>query len=83
VRRTPGYVGKDATDSLALLDSGDAVTILGPSQACDGLIWWEIRHTRAGGADEGWSAHATDDTQLLAAQRPPAQPRGTKGTVLG
>ncbi len=83
VRRTPGHVGKDGQDSLVLLDPGDAITILGPSQVCDGLIWWPVRHTHATGADVGWSAHANDNTQLLATQRPLAQTRGAVGPVPG
>jgi hypothetical protein len=68
LRRTPGHVGKPADDILASLATGAAVTVLGASQAADGLIWWPVRSTLADGRTvEGWIAHRTPGgTALLA-----------------
>lgn len=42
LRRTPGYNGKDKTDSLYEVPCGETVQILGPTKKVDGLTWWNV-----------------------------------------
>jgi hypothetical protein len=68
LRRTPGHVGKPGDDVLASLEAGAAVTVLGASQAVDGLTWWPVRTTLGDGRTvDGWVAHrSSGGTALLA-----------------
>ena len=42
LRRTPGYNGKDKTDSLYEVPCGETVELLGPTKKVDGLTWWNV-----------------------------------------
>lgn len=55
VRRTPGHLGKEASDILAQLEPGDAVQILGETAQADNLTWWRVAYRGV----EGWVAEAT------------------------
>lgn len=59
LRRTPGYVGKPATDILAQVPADARMTILSAApQQVDGLDWWQVRYSPAGQtALTGWAAH--------------------------
>ena len=67
VRRSPGFVGKDESDTLAALSPGESALIVGPREVRDGLTWWLVRLTTAEGlVVEGWAAQATAEAVLLA-----------------
>ncbi len=75
VRRSPGFVGKDESDTLTALTPGQAVTVIGARAAHDGLTWWPVRVTTAAGVViEGWAAQATAEAVLLATVLPGALP---------
>ncbi|MCX6049792.1 MAG: carboxypeptidase regulatory-like domain-containing protein [Chloroflexi bacterium] len=77
LRQTPGYVGKEATDTLAILDPGQALMIIGASTVRDELTWWCVRYTPADNpVIEGWVAQAADGAWLLADTMPTNVPRG-------
>lgn len=59
LRRTPGYVGKTATDILVQVPTDAKMSILSAApQSADGLDWWQVRYTPAGqSALTGWAAH--------------------------
>ncbi|MFZ1771788.1 MAG: SH3 domain-containing protein [Caldilinea sp.] len=60
VRATPGYLSKQASDVIGVLEPGAAVTILGESQGADNLVWWRVQAVLADGRTvEGWVAEAT------------------------
>ena len=75
VRRSPGFVGKDESDTLAALSPGDSALIVGAQAVCDGLTWWLVRLSPAAGpVIEGWAAQATAEAVLLATVLPAALP---------
>lgn len=55
LRRTPGHLGKDASDVLAQLEPGSAVVLLGESTQANNLTWWRVAYQ----GHEGWVAEAT------------------------
>ncbi|MBE2238298.1 MAG: SH3 domain-containing protein [Caldilineaceae bacterium] len=60
VRATPGYLSKQASDVIGVLEPGATVTILGENQVADNLAWWRVQATLADGRTvEGWVAEAT------------------------
>lgn len=84
VRRTPGFVGKQESDTLTALSLGQAATIAGPSEQRDGLTWWLVRATTGDGSPiEGWAAQATADAVLLATVLPAALPGGATLALMG
>ena len=65
VRRTPGR-DKPQDDTFTQLRRGEAATVAGGPEVRDGLTWWRIRVTMAGGGQqEGWAAESADGQQLL------------------
>ena len=82
VRNTPGYVGKDETDTITVLAPGQALTVVGAASVRDGLTWWRVRFPLGDGTGEGWAAQATGDALLLARTVPAALPRGAAGTTV-
>jgi len=84
VRRTPGFIDKDESDTLTALAPGEAATVIGTSALRDGLTWWPVRLTTVEGAlIEGWAAQATATTLLLATVLPAALPAMAALTWLG
>lgn len=84
VRRSPGFVGKDESDTLTALTPGQAATIIGVHALRDGLVWWPVRLTTAEGAMvEGWAAQATATDVLLATVLPAALPGMATFTLQG
>ena len=84
VRQTPGYVGKDESDTLLGLNPGQPATILGPTEARDGLTWWQVGVLQPDGTTvEGWAAQATADALLLAMSQPRGAARGAATELLG
>jgi murein DD-endopeptidase MepM/ murein hydrolase activator NlpD len=67
VRRTPGYVNKPQEDIVAAVSRAATLTIVQGPQQADGLIWWQVSGTTAGGQDvAGWMAQvAPDGTRLI------------------
>jgi hypothetical protein len=66
VRRAPGHLDQPAGDVLGQFAAGARVTIRGPSQQADGLIWWPVRGTvRSGETVEGWTAQVAPSGQVL------------------
>lgn len=60
LRRTPGYVGKPASDILANLPRAATLTILGAATTVDKLNWWPVRYTdKANRVYTGWVAQTT------------------------
>jgi len=59
LRRTPGYVGKAASDILAQVPEGARLTIVSAApQQVDGLAWWQVRYAATGQPVlTGWAAH--------------------------
>ncbi|MGL4648702.1 MAG: SH3 domain-containing protein [Caldilineaceae bacterium] len=55
VRRTPGHLGKPASDVLAQIEPGEQVEILGETTQADNLIWYRVLFAGA----EGWVAEST------------------------
>lgn len=63
LRRTPGHLGKDASDVLAQLEPGAAVVLLGENTQANNLTWWRVAYQ----GHEGWVAEATaSGVQILA-----------------
>lgn len=50
---------------VAEVPGRSAVTILGESTAAGGFVWWRVRISRNGAAQEGWMAQAVGNTPLL------------------
>jgi len=67
VRQTPGSAGKPESDTLAVLNPGDALTVIGGATEQDGMRWWQVR-TAAG--QEGFAAHHNGSALLLAVAAP-------------
>jgi len=42
LRSTPGYLNKDASDVVYMIDCGQNVQLLGDNQSADGLTWWHV-----------------------------------------
>ena len=60
IRQSPGHLGKADNDIIAQIQSGESVTILGPSTTTDNLTWWQVSYTTGDGRTvEGWVAQAT------------------------
>lgn len=59
LRRTSGYVGKEAADIVAQVPAEAQMTILSAApQQKDGLDWWQVRYSPAGqSALTAWAAH--------------------------
>ncbi|HRA64563.1 MAG TPA: carboxypeptidase-like regulatory domain-containing protein [Caldilinea sp.] len=84
VSRTPGFVGKEESDTLTALSPGQAVTITGPREERDGLRWWLVRLAPAEGvAVEGWAAQATAEAVLLSTVVPAALPGSATVALMG
>jgi hypothetical protein len=62
VRRSPGYVGKDAADTIDYLQLGDTANVIAGPVRQDGLCWWNVQYQ----ANAGWSAdHGPEGEPLL------------------
>jgi hypothetical protein len=84
VRHTPGYLGKEESDTVAALGPGQAVTIAGGQESRDGLTWWRVRFTQADGTViEGWAAQATTEAVLLTTALPAGASPGTSFMLMG
>lgn len=60
IRQSPGHLGKDDGDIIGQIQSGEQITIVGPSTTADNLTWWQVRYTTGDGRTvEGWVAQAT------------------------
>lgn len=59
LRRTPGYVGKAASDILVQAPADARLTILSAApQQVDGLDWWQVRYSPPGQSPlVAWAAH--------------------------
>lgn len=55
VRRTPGHLGKPASDVLLQLQAGDSVLLSGEYEVADNLTWWQVQVRGV----TGWVAEAT------------------------
>ncbi|MCB9156143.1 MAG: M23 family metallopeptidase [Caldilineaceae bacterium] len=77
MRRTPGYIGKSASDVMADIPTGAEGKIVSGPSSKDGLIWWQVAsRNSAGAAVTGWMAQAVNNTQLLqktASAAPPVE----------
>ncbi|MCB0133369.1 MAG: hypothetical protein KDD78_21040, partial [Caldilineaceae bacterium] len=62
-RRTPGYVGKEASDLIQDVPPRAAAIVLGGPIEMDGLTWWQVRVPLAGA--EGWMAEMSPTGLLL------------------
>ncbi|MEZ4712573.1 MAG: M23 family metallopeptidase [Caldilineaceae bacterium] len=89
MRRTPGYIGKSASDVVADIPTGTAGTIVSGPTSKDGLTWWQVTTRNSAGASvTGWMAQAVNNTQLLqktASAAPPVDDSagGTRGETGG
>jgi hypothetical protein len=62
LRRSPGYVGKDAADTIVYLQQGDIANVIAGPVRQDGLCWWNVQYR----ANAGWSAdHSPEGEPLL------------------
>jgi hypothetical protein len=62
VRRSPGYVGKVAADTIDYLQRGDVADVIAGPVRQDGLCWWNVQYQ----ANAGWSAdHSPEGEPLL------------------
>ncbi len=52
LRRSPGYLNKPASDRLALVPAGAAMTIVAGPALVDGLTWWTVKWKD----QQGWMA---------------------------
>lgn len=67
VRQTPGSDGKPESDTLAILNPGDALVVVGGPVEMESKRWWQVR-TVAG--QVGFAAQYTGPTLLLALAAP-------------
>ena len=78
MRQTPGASGKPATDTVALVPAGEALTVLGGPESADQMIWWQLNwRTPDGRSLTGWMAQALPGGDVLleaGAPEPPALP---------
>jgi hypothetical protein len=60
IRAVPGYLSKPQGDVTGQVPPGGLVEVTGGRAFADGLTWWLIRHSTAGGSTiDGWIAEAT------------------------
>ena len=60
IRATPGHLGKETGDVLAVIPSGGTMEILDGVREADSLRWWYVRYIVANGTTlEGWVTEAT------------------------
>lgn len=78
MRQTPGVAGKPATDTVALVPSGAALTVLAGPESVERLTWWRLSWRAPDGRLlTGWMAQmlANGDVLLeLVVPEAPAQP---------
>lgn len=74
VRRSPGYVNKNATDVIEETPIGTEVIIYGGPRGADNLVWWQSRYTSKDSKSiAGWIAETDAKGQaLLSETKPPA-----------
>ena len=66
IRQSPGYIGKDAADTIGYLQMGDVATVIGGPARSDGLCWWNVQII----GFTGWSADQSTDGELLLVRSP-------------
>jgi murein DD-endopeptidase MepM/ murein hydrolase activator NlpD len=70
VRSTIGFRNKGPDDIRGKVPERTPVKIIGPSQQADGLTWWPVRTTLAGGGGvQGWMAETTTDGKRLLSEK--------------
>ena len=72
MRRSPGTLGKPASDVIADVPATTALTIIGGPSAIDGLTWWQIRITSGG--QQGWMAERSAAGEVLLTLNTPTVP---------
>lgn len=72
MRRSPGHLGKPATDVITDLPANSALTVLGGPRLADGLTWWQLRVTSSG--LEGWMAERSPTGEALLVLNPVVGP---------
>jgi len=81
LRRSPGYIGKPATDVIVELPINTTATVLGGPTNLDSFTWWQLRINSSG--QEGWAAErsANGDTWLVLNSTPVEPPTTGKFKV--
>jgi hypothetical protein len=61
LRRSPGYVGKDAIDIIVEIAGGQIVEILGEKLSADSILWWKVSWN----GYTGWIADHTTTGKVI------------------
>jgi hypothetical protein len=77
LRRTPGYVGKPASDILFAAPAKTQLVVLsGVANAADGLTWWNVQTQNVNPAVSGWVAQSSPAGATLLVQVSSPNPGG-------
>lgn len=83
VRKSAGFVGKDATDLLTMVPARVELKVEGGPQEVDELVWWMVScQDDAGNSVIGWVAEATSEgVRLISTSLPGISGHESDGTT--